>query len=384
MSIPRSPRSQGTSCCSTSSRRRTGRGRVRSSPATTWKPEAHDLPGCRRPVSHGGRPRGRARKKTPAPSSSARTGRKQGNGRQKPRKPQCAQVTLAADTYTMRVAHDGGSIAGAHRVAFAQPMSASPRLIDDAGASLGGYWALRPDPSLDPRRRLGRVIAPPPDQASRARRSPPFDRFSRTSPLARSTTRTFRFARARTIRPSGPRNRRALNLAKLDASGFWTGFARRRSDTEQHLLPDRSARRERPRGISVPAWRHAQGQQARRLLSALDHVLRNDVLAELRSTAARPRAAGVPRGPLPVLSGRNADRSAPGGRGRALPAVQLPGAGSCFRTRCAQPERAHRVPSSRSTRPPPRFGSATTRPRSSTAGSSTPAPNRSSSWTRPA
>ena len=60
-----------------------------------------------------------------------------GNGRQKPRKPQCAQVTLAAATYTMRVAHDGGSIAGAHRAAFAQPMSASPRLIDDAGHRSG-------------------------------------------------------------------------------------------------------------------------------------------------------------------------------------------------------------------------------------------------------
>jgi hypothetical protein len=86
------------------------------------------------------------------------------HGRQRPRKPQCAQVRLASATYTIRVEHDGGSIAGAHRVAFAQPMPASPRLADDAGAPLGGYWALRPDPSLDPRRRLGRVIAPPPDR----------------------------------------------------------------------------------------------------------------------------------------------------------------------------------------------------------------------------
>ena len=87
------------------------------------------------------------------------------NGRRKPRKPECAQVTLAADTYTIRVSHDGGSIAEAHRVAFAQPMSASPRLIDDAGASLGGYWALRPDPTRDPG-----VIDLANDQVNAARR----------------------------------------------------------------------------------------------------------------------------------------------------------------------------------------------------------------------
>jgi uncharacterized protein YjbI with pentapeptide repeats len=148
-----------------------------------------------------------------------------GNGRQKPRKPECAQVTLAADTYTIRVAHDGGSIAGAHRVAFAQPMSASPRLADDTGAPLQGYWALRPDPSLDPRRRLGRVITPLPDQ------SVPGTPFTAIRPLVADFTARqiddaglFRFADPNhptvgTMQPG------ALNLAKLDASGFWTGFA---------------------------------------------------------------------------------------------------------------------------------------------------------------
>ena len=163
-----------------------------------------------------------------------------GNGRQKPRKPQCAQVTLAADTYTMRVAHDGGSIAGAHRVAFAQPMSASPRLADDAGASLGGYWALRPDPSLDPRRRIGRVIAPPPDQ------SVPGTPFTAIRPLladfaARQIDDAglFRFADPNdpTVGATQPA---ALNLAKLDASGFWTGFAddgQTRSNTFFRTVP---------------------------------------------------------------------------------------------------------------------------------------------------
>ena len=165
MPIPRSPRSQRTSCCSTSSHRRTGRGRARSSPATTWRPGS--IRSAWMPTTRLSR---RSSSRTGAEKNSCafivRTERtEQGNGRQKPRKPQCAQVTLAAATYTMRVAHDGGSIAGAHRAAFAQPMSASPRLIDDAGASLGGYWALRPDPTLDPRRRIGRVIAPPPDRS---------------------------------------------------------------------------------------------------------------------------------------------------------------------------------------------------------------------------
>ena len=163
-----------------------------------------------------------------------------GNGRQKPRKPQCAQVTLAAATYTMRVAHDGGSIAGAHRAAFAQPMSASPRLIDDAGASLGGYWALRPDPTLDPRRRIGRVIAPPPD------RSVPGTPFTAIRPLladftARQIDDAGLFGFAEPNDPTvGATQPTALNFAKLDASGFWTGFAddgQTRSNTFFRTVP---------------------------------------------------------------------------------------------------------------------------------------------------
>jgi uncharacterized protein YjbI with pentapeptide repeats len=148
-----------------------------------------------------------------------------GSGREKPRKPECAQATLTADTYTLRVAHDGGSIGGTHRVAFVQPMSASPRLIDDTGALLGGYWALRPDSSLDPRRRLGRVMAAPPD------RSVPSTPFTAIRPLVADFTARqiddsglFRFADPNhpTVGTTQPT---ALNLAKLDASGFWTGFA---------------------------------------------------------------------------------------------------------------------------------------------------------------
>ena len=149
-----------------------------------------------------------------------------GNGRRKPRKPACAQVTLTvAGTYTMRVAHDGGSIAEAHRVAFAQPMSTSPGLAEDTGAPLGGYWALRPDPSLDPRRRLGRVIAPPPD------RSVPGTPFTTIRPLLADFSARqiddaglFRFTDPNdpTVGTNPPGT---LDLAKLDASGFWTGFA---------------------------------------------------------------------------------------------------------------------------------------------------------------
>jgi uncharacterized protein YjbI with pentapeptide repeats len=148
-----------------------------------------------------------------------------GEGRQKPRKPECAQVMLAADTYTIRVTHDGGSIGEAHRVAFAQPIFASPRLVDGSGAPLGGLWALRPDPLLDPRRRLGRVIAPPPDQ------SVPDTPFTAIRPLVADFTARqiddaglFNFSDSNdpTVGSTHPSK---LNLAKLDASGFWTGFA---------------------------------------------------------------------------------------------------------------------------------------------------------------
>ena len=225
MPIPRLPLSQRTSCCSTSSRRRTGRATRTQFARYDLEAGKHticldaDDPFLTEVVLEDGRGKKLLRLHRPHGPDG------KGNGRQKPRKPQCAQVTLAADTYTMRVAHDGGSIAGAHRVAFAQPMSASPRLIDDAGASLGGYWALRPDPSLDPRRRIGRVIAPPPD------RSVPGTPFTAIRPLladfaARQIDDAglFRFADPNdpTVGITQPA---ALNLAKLDASGFWTGFA---------------------------------------------------------------------------------------------------------------------------------------------------------------
>jgi uncharacterized protein YjbI with pentapeptide repeats len=149
----------------------------------------------------------------------------EGKGRPKPRKPECAQVTLAAGTYTLRVTHDGGSIAGAHRVAFAQPTSASPSLLDETGILVGGFWALRPDPHLDPLRRLGRVHAPPPDQ------SVPGTPFTAIRPLLADFTARqiddaglFNFANPNdpTVGTTKPI---ALNLGKLDASGFWTGFA---------------------------------------------------------------------------------------------------------------------------------------------------------------
>ena len=100
LTIPRLPLWQRTSCCSTSSRRRTGRDAHAARPLRPGSRKAHDLPGCRRPVSYRGRPRGRARKKTPAPSSSARTGRK------RQRAPEAAQAAVRAGRARRRYLHD--------------------------------------------------------------------------------------------------------------------------------------------------------------------------------------------------------------------------------------------------------------------------------------
>jgi uncharacterized protein YjbI with pentapeptide repeats len=132
-------------------------------------------------------------------------------------------VTLQSGVYQLRVLHDSRHIDGAGRVAFLQPGSFRPGLLDDAGLPLGGLWALRPDPSPDPRRRPGRVVAPPPDRAV-----PP---FTAVRPVvvdvaseAIDDSGLFTFANPRDpavgTAPGLP-----LNLGKLDASGFWTLFA---------------------------------------------------------------------------------------------------------------------------------------------------------------
>ena len=150
----------------------------------------------------------------------------EGKGRPKPRKPECAQVTLAAGTYTLRVTHDGGSIAGAHRVAFAQPTSASPSLLDETGIRARRLLGAAPGSIISIRCGVSAAcMRPRRTGASPARRSPPFDRCSQTSRRGRSMTLvSFDFANPNdptvgTTQPS------ALNLGKLDASGFWTGFA---------------------------------------------------------------------------------------------------------------------------------------------------------------
>ena len=74
----------------------------------------------------------------------------------------CVTAVLPAGVYRMRVAHDGSAIVGAHRVAFVQSGNISVPLDDGFGNPVGGWWAMRPDPSADPSKRLGRVAAPPP------------------------------------------------------------------------------------------------------------------------------------------------------------------------------------------------------------------------------
>jgi uncharacterized protein YjbI with pentapeptide repeats len=79
----------------------------------------------------------------------------------------CVEATLPSGNYRMRIFHDGSAIAEgeAHRVAFVHTEKPSVPLLDGSGIPRSGFWALRPDPSLDPsgHRREGRVraVAPP-------------------------------------------------------------------------------------------------------------------------------------------------------------------------------------------------------------------------------
>ncbi len=74
----------------------------------------------------------------------------------------CAEVELPAGVYRLRIAHDATGIVGAHRVAFVQSGNVNVPLNDDQGKPVGGWWAMRPDPSADPSMRNGRVAAPLP------------------------------------------------------------------------------------------------------------------------------------------------------------------------------------------------------------------------------
>ncbi len=74
----------------------------------------------------------------------------------------CVTVDLAEGVYRLRIAHDATGIVGAHRVAFVQSGNVDVPLYDNQGQPVGGWWAMRPDPSADPLKRNGRVAAPPP------------------------------------------------------------------------------------------------------------------------------------------------------------------------------------------------------------------------------
>ena len=76
----------------------------------------------------------------------------------------CARTVLPSGTYQLRFTHDGRLITGASRVAFVQAGPPSPSLLDPQGKPVGGWWALRPDPNLDPERREGRVVLGPQPQ----------------------------------------------------------------------------------------------------------------------------------------------------------------------------------------------------------------------------
>lgn len=75
----------------------------------------------------------------------------------------CARTILPSGTYQLRFTHDGRLVTGASRVAFVQAAPPSPSLVDAQGRPAAGWWALRPDPNLDPigKRREGRVTLGP-------------------------------------------------------------------------------------------------------------------------------------------------------------------------------------------------------------------------------
>jgi uncharacterized protein YjbI with pentapeptide repeats len=71
----------------------------------------------------------------------------------------CVEASLPADVYRMRMMHDASAVAGAKRVAFVRAPAPVTPLLGTDGKPLGGWWALQPDPSLDPtgQQRQGRV-----------------------------------------------------------------------------------------------------------------------------------------------------------------------------------------------------------------------------------
>lgn len=75
----------------------------------------------------------------------------------------CKAVRVRSpERHTLIVTHDSRRIAANPRIAFVKPQSSpSPSLLTAAGTPLGGYWALRPDPSMDPSGRRGRVTFAP-------------------------------------------------------------------------------------------------------------------------------------------------------------------------------------------------------------------------------
>jgi uncharacterized protein YjbI with pentapeptide repeats len=71
----------------------------------------------------------------------------------------CVEASLPAGVYQMHVMHDASAVASANRVAFVRAPAPVTPLLGADGKPLGGWWALQPDPSLDPtgQQRQGRV-----------------------------------------------------------------------------------------------------------------------------------------------------------------------------------------------------------------------------------
>jgi uncharacterized protein YjbI with pentapeptide repeats len=74
----------------------------------------------------------------------------------------CNRVELPGGIYELHFVHSGKHRPGRNRSIRVQVDPPSPPLVDSNGNPVSGYWAVQPDPVLDPLHRAGRLRAQPP------------------------------------------------------------------------------------------------------------------------------------------------------------------------------------------------------------------------------
>jgi uncharacterized protein YjbI with pentapeptide repeats len=74
----------------------------------------------------------------------------------------CTRVELPGGIYELRLLHSGKHQPDSNRDIRVQVDPPSPPLVDSNGNPVSGWWAVQPDPALDPLHRAGRLRAQPP------------------------------------------------------------------------------------------------------------------------------------------------------------------------------------------------------------------------------